>query len=65
MASIGMSQAAAGALAFILTDAFVPQWEYKGVDLSATLLNISGELGGILVGSLSQFTLPKNPEMTF
>eukprot|EP00903_Cladosiphon_okamuranus_P009108 g8703.t1 len=42
MASIGMSQAAAGALAFLLTDALMPIWEYKGVDLSATFLNISG-----------------------
>lgn len=50
MASIGLAQAAAGALAFLLTDSLMPQWEYKGVDLSATLLNISGELGGILVG---------------
>lgn len=53
MASIGMSQAAAGALAFLLTDALMPQWEYKGVDISATFLNISGELGGMLVGPLS------------
>ncbi len=41
-ASVGMAQAAAGALAFVITDAAMPQWEWSGVDLSATLLNISG-----------------------
>lgn len=42
MATIGMSQAAAAATAFLLTDALVPVWEWNGVDVSATLLNISG-----------------------
>lgn len=63
MASIRMSQAAAGALAFLLTDALTPQWEYKGVDLSATFLNISGTFDAILrVGpvSLSQLAHPAN-----
>ncbi|CAM9170363.1 unnamed protein product [Pylaiella littoralis] len=42
MVPIGVSQAAAGVLAFILTDALLPQWEWRGLDVSATFLNISG-----------------------
>ncbi|CAM9641621.1 unnamed protein product [Ectocarpus sp. 13 AM-2016] len=51
MATIGMSQAAASATAFLLTDALVPVWEWNGVDVSATLLNISGSfLAGLANG---------------
>ncbi|CAM9267873.1 unnamed protein product [Scytosiphon promiscuus] len=42
MSTLGMSQAAAAAAAFILTDALLPTWEWKGVDVPGTLLNISG-----------------------
>ena len=40
--SIWMCQVAAGATAFVLTDAFLPVWEWRGIDLAATFLNISG-----------------------
>ena len=42
MASIWVCQAAAGATAFILTDAFLPVWNWRGIDLAATFLNMSG-----------------------
>lgn len=54
-ASVGMAQAAAGALAFVITDAAMPQWEWRGVDISATLLNISGVC--VLLSSFSRLRL--------
>lgn len=42
-------KAAAGSTAFILTDAFLPAWEWRGIDLAATFLNISGYACRLLV----------------
>ncbi|CAM9671799.1 unnamed protein product [Ascophyllum nodosum] len=42
MASLWLCEAAAGATAFVITDALLPVWQWRGIDVAATMLNITG-----------------------